>query len=829
MNAPQPEIAVVLTCFDLGRTIGEALASVHAQTLPAAEVVIVDDGSTDVVTRQILAGLEQQGHRVVRSANRGAAAARNLGVAATSAPLLVFLDADDRLAPTHLAATSARLGAQPELDYVSTALAAFGGADYVWRAVEPDLPRAIAFGTLHVSTLLRRSVFDAVGGYDESLRAFEDLDFWTRVMKRGYRGTVLEEPLLHYRVRPDSNWHRDVGRWAELLDRFYDAHWDVVAQNTEEVLLAKEAFILEQRSHGRYLDARRTALRAELAAVKTEVEAAAAEFREGGATGTVDLGDLRRTTPLSPSWGGDRGLPIDRVYIEAFLERNRHDVRGRVLEIKDPGYTRVYGEGRVSVSDVLDVDRRNPLATIVADLAAADSIPDDTYDCFLLTQTLNIILDVRSALRHAHRILKPGGVLLCTVSALNRCSCEDGGRDRDYWRFTEASLRALLAEHFPPDAFDVGSDGNVLSCSAFLYGLAKQELRPEELEARDPDFPLVCTARAVKLAPLVPEPAIVAAPTKAPVIASVEKPVASRGVVLAYHRIVGPEVDSRGWAVSPAAFRAQMEMLRRDFRPMSLRELTAAAAGGEIPEHAVAVTLDDGYVDALETAAPILAGLGVPATFFATTDGLDAPSTYWWDALDRIFAETKDWSPVLEIENGGGVLRFATATPKERMDAYRLLTEAIYAAGRDDRRALLEQLARRSGCDLDARDGHRPLLAAELARLADVAGVEVGSHTRAHLCLPAQPKAAQRDELEESRRALEAVTGRPVTGLAYPYGEHDAETVRLVREAGYTIAVTVAGGPVRSGAYPLLVPRLEVRSDDTASLARAIATTMGLR
>lgn len=208
------------------------------------------------------------------------------------------------------------------------------------------------------------------------------------------------------------------------------------------------------------------------------------------------LGTLRRTSPLSPSWGTDRGTPLDRYYIERFLDAHRGDLRGRVLEVKDSTYTRQFG-GEVTAADVLDADARNPLATVIADLAAADSVPADSYDCFILTQTLQLIYDTRAALRHAARILRPGGVLLVTVPTVSRV-LPNVDFLRDYWRFTEASCAALFGERFGPANVTVRGRGNVLSSIAFLAGMAYEELSRRELETDDPAFPLVVTVRAVK-------------------------------------------------------------------------------------------------------------------------------------------------------------------------------------------------------------------------------------------------------------------------------------------------------------------------------------------
>lgn len=208
------------------------------------------------------------------------------------------------------------------------------------------------------------------------------------------------------------------------------------------------------------------------------------------------LGTIRRTTPLSDSWGYDRGTPVDRYYIGRFLAEHRRDIRGRVLEVRDAGYTDRYGTG-VEHGDVLDVDPGNPRATIVADLASADAIPSDQFDCFVLTQTLQFIYDTRAALGHARRLLRPGGVLLATVPSASRVA-GGPGRHADFWRFTPASCEAVFGEVFGPEWVAVRPYGNVLASVAFLAGMAADELSRRELDVHDDRFPLVVAVRAVK-------------------------------------------------------------------------------------------------------------------------------------------------------------------------------------------------------------------------------------------------------------------------------------------------------------------------------------------
>jgi SAM-dependent methyltransferase len=214
---------------------------------------------------------------------------------------------------------------------------------------------------------------------------------------------------------------------------------------------------------------------------------------------TLDLGDLRRLTPIDSHFGGGRGKPVDRHYIERFLGTHAADIRGRVLEVADDIYTRRYGADRVEAHDVIvHLEDTSPRATVVANLADADDLPSDRYDCFICTQTLQCIYPVQAAVAASYRILKPGGVLLATVPGISPVSPYDRDRWGEYWRFTSQSLRRLLAEAFPPENVGVEAYGNVLASTAFLQGLAVEDLRRDELEHHDQRYEMLIAGRAVK-------------------------------------------------------------------------------------------------------------------------------------------------------------------------------------------------------------------------------------------------------------------------------------------------------------------------------------------
>jgi len=214
--------------------------------------------------------------------------------------------------------------------------------------------------------------------------------------------------------------------------------------------------------------------------------------------GAVELGSLRRTTPISREYGFDRGTPIDRHYIERFLRGHAADVRGRVLEIGDNEYTYRFGGSRVDRSDVLDAARDNPKATIVGDIAHAPEIESDTYNCIICTQTLLLVWDVRAAIATLERILAPAGVLLLTVPGVSRICRPEAETWGDWWRFTSMSLGRLLEERFPAPDVEVEAYGNVLTATAMLQGIAAEELSGGELEANDPDYEVTVVARAEK-------------------------------------------------------------------------------------------------------------------------------------------------------------------------------------------------------------------------------------------------------------------------------------------------------------------------------------------
>jgi len=514
-----PAVSVVIPCFNLGAYLDEAVASVLAQTRPDVEILVVDDGSDDPVTQHMLASYRRPRTRILRTANRGVSAARNTGLEEARGAYVSFLDADDLFEPRFLERTIGRLEADESLAFASCWLTAFGAREFVWEPERCDLAWLLAEDTVCTAAPVRREALLAVGGFDEraELDGYEDWALAIALVEQGHAGAIVPERLFRYRIRSGSKTSERTGpenhmRVFELLlaehADSYETHADGVLDAIAQRIVALEALLPDAPPPRPQLDGEpwRTAIprlerhrRGLEQALEERVGAPGPQVATASGASArepVAWGSLRRTEPISRVWGLDRGQPVDRHYVERFLEAHAGDVAGDVLEVKDPGYVKRFGRDARSVT-VLDVAPDNPDATLIADLTRPQSLPDGAYDCIVITQTLQFLFDVETAVANLHRALAPGGVVLATVPCVSRIDYE-AGVEGDFWRFTLASARRLFEARFGAGAVEAQALGNVLASTAFLHGLASDELTPEELAREDPYFPLLIAVRAVK-------------------------------------------------------------------------------------------------------------------------------------------------------------------------------------------------------------------------------------------------------------------------------------------------------------------------------------------
>ncbi|MDQ1295432.1 MAG: hypothetical protein QG608_3317 [Actinomycetota bacterium] len=200
--------------------------------------------------------------------------------------------------------------------------------------------------------------------------------------------------------------------------------------------------------------------------------------------------DLPRT-PVSPFYGYDRGTPVDRVHIEEFLCSHADLVTGHCAEIKDNSYTVRYGHG-VTRSTVIDVDADNTCATLHADLNQVGTLPPGTFDCLLLTHTLQLLETPITALTNCVQSLTATGALLITTPTVGRLSLQTP--DSDYWRLPPAGLARILRDLPSPTTSIVTGRGDLRACLAMLLGYAQEDLPGAQPGSHDRSYPLIACA-----------------------------------------------------------------------------------------------------------------------------------------------------------------------------------------------------------------------------------------------------------------------------------------------------------------------------------------------
>lgn len=211
----------------------------------------------------------------------------------------------------------------------------------------------------------------------------------------------------------------------------------------------------------------------------------------------ICFGTLRHTQPVNLGFGIEAGTPVDRIYIEHFLKQNEAHIKGRVLEIGDSIYTHRFGKDKVKQAESLSFTSEGS-PTYVGRLETMPEIPDNTFDCMVITQTLHYIFNMFDAVSEIHRVLKPGGVALVTVPGLSQISRWDMDRWGDRWRLTTLGAKELFETRFKAAEIKVESYGNALSALAFIQGIPAEKLRKSELESFDPDYQVVVAVVARK-------------------------------------------------------------------------------------------------------------------------------------------------------------------------------------------------------------------------------------------------------------------------------------------------------------------------------------------
>ncbi len=273
--------------------------------------------------------------------------------------------------------------------------------------------------------------------------------------------------------------------------------------------------------------------------------------------------------------------------------------------------------------------------------------------------------------------------------------------------------------------------------------------------------------------------------------------------VLIYHRVLAQPDPLLPSEPSASDFERAMRWVKSAFNVIPLEEGVSGLKTGRLPARALCITFDDGYANNESIAAPILARLGLHATFFIATGFLDGGRMFNDTIVETVRAAQGTVLDLQPIALG----RYAVATREDRLRTISAMIDALRDRPANERTELTESAAQQAGAHLPADLMMTSAQAAGLAR----AGFALGGHTVSHPILACLPAETVRREIVECKRRVEELAGARVGLFAYPNGrpnrDYVAATVELVKAAGFDAAASTSSGAARVGSDPFQIPR----------------------
>ena len=290
-------------------------------------------------------------------------------------------------------------------------------------------------------------------------------------------------------------------------------------------------------------------------------------------------------------------------------------------------------------------------------------------------------------------------------------------------------------------------------------------------------------------------------------------------IILMYHRVAAVDIDPWSIAVDPKCFAEQLEIISRLHTPLSLATFVDRLGSGTLPDNAIVLTFDDGYVDNLTDAHPLLCAADIPATIFIPTGFVGQRSAFWWDELARfVLAEWDGRS--FAITARGRTITIPGTDPADRSlpdptgstdreQIHRDLYNVLRPMHSRERQDVMEQIRILCGGKGLGTSG-RPMSVGEIQTLTNDGPWTIGAHSVTHPLLADIELNEAAYEIEQSRRACAALSDMPIDGFAYPYGSFDGNTCELVKQAGFRYACSTVQMAVSSSSPLLSLPRLQV-------------------
>lgn len=238
------KISAVIPCYNHGKTLHQAIDSILKQTVKVDEIIVVDDGSTDKHTREIINSLENRTARVILLENSGPSIARNKGISESQCEYVLLCDADDYYSPFFIEKALLFFQNDNLVAGVTCYQRLFGKSHGISKTSGGELKDFLSFNRAGTNMLLKKSVWQETGGFDESMtQGYEDWEFWIRVTKSGYKIASIPEALYSYRIQKKSHNHNAMNKHLENYKIIIDKHIESYRENALEVILEKEGEI----------------------------------------------------------------------------------------------------------------------------------------------------------------------------------------------------------------------------------------------------------------------------------------------------------------------------------------------------------------------------------------------------------------------------------------------------------------------------------------------------------------------------------------------------------------------------------------------------------
>lgn len=321
-------------------------------------------------------------------------------------------------------------------------------------------------------------------------------------------------------------------------------------------------------------------------------------------------------------------------------------------------------------------------------------------------------------------------------------------------------------------------------------------------------------------------------------------------LILMYHRINKEEMDPWSLCVSPEHFEEHLSVIRTYANPISLQQLLIDLKEGKVSPGSIVITFDDGYLDNLIYAKPLLEKYNIPASFFITAGMIGGKKEFWWDQLEQIFL-TPGKLPerlTLEIEkeifkwNLGNASTYSEDDYKKdfkkkvwrspkgtRHFLYHSIWEKLQPLTVRQKEDFVKDLAEWSGTELSVRETHSIVSENELKELQRGEIFEIGAHTITHPALSAIPGNEQEREISESKKSLETIFNFPVRSFAYPHGDYNNETIDILKRNGFNCSVTTSGRPLKTSSGFFELSRIHIEDISGKNLLKIFEIFFGKR